>query len=85
MSIRICLDGVQEGVGGLGEDDALATTCRHGGGAEGGEEGGGEGGMLWWEEKGRVLMAKRQRKGQVAGRRTGADHITARTRYSYNS
>ena len=36
----------------------------------------------WWEEKGRGADGRRQRKGQVAGRRTGnyiTDHITATT------
>ena len=28
-------------------------------------------GWEWWEEKGKVVMAQRQRKGQVAGWRTG--------------
>lgn len=83
MSIRICLDGVQEGVRGLGEDDALAATCRHGGGSGG--KGGGRGGrgMAVVGGKREGGDGKAAEKGQVAGRRTGADHITARTRYSY--
>lgn len=54
----------------------MADERRDGAGA------GGERGWAWWEEKGKGVMAKRQSKGQVAGRRTGADHITARTRYT---
>lgn len=41
MPVGVCLNGLQESLGGLGEDDALATTCGHGGrrGREGKETG----------------------------------------------
>lgn len=60
-STGIRLDCVQEGLGGLCEDDALAATGRHGGREEGGEE----------RMRGMRGMAV------VGGKREGADGKTA--------